>query len=271
MAIRGLKLLFCLWILGIFILACKNNPDTSATTNSQTAADSVMADEDFSMLLPSPVQIFNKYKKSGLEYQLNIINPCANAPKYYTNLSKSLNLGVYLGDLAYLILNNKLNETREYIKTVKDLSEEVGMANMISPDFGKRFENNMEKPDSLLAIFALVKEQMDAYFNLTVNKPKQIILFMGTYVESLHISLQGYHGNNEQLKTIILDQLSLSENLYSRLQKYPEKTQSIEKLTRELGKITTLNNKISTNPNPSFDELKTIVGLFRNAIITGKI
>src|SRR5208283_4389699 len=54
--------------------------------------------------LPSPLESAMLIKTAGAAYNDKLLNPLANASKYTTNKSMSLNLGIFITDLSFASL-----------------------------------------------------------------------------------------------------------------------------------------------------------------------
>src|SRR4051812_16010208 len=95
--------------------------DSTATTQTETPET-----QEVSYSLPSPLQIASIFKKSGLKYKDGVTSALKDPAKYTTNLSKSLNLGVYSADLSYCVLNKQNQEAMNYMKLCRTMADNLG-------------------------------------------------------------------------------------------------------------------------------------------------
>ena len=151
----------------LLLVSCGNNENAKDDATSKDAAkkDSVVAEvpETTSYSLPSPLQIASIFKKSGLKYKNDLTSQLTDPAKYNTNLSKSINLGVYSGDLSYCVLNKQSQEAMKYMKLCHKLADNLGMGSVFEQaNLSKRFEKNLENEDSLAYIIAEPKPDVDA-------------------------------------------------------------------------------------------------------------
>lgn len=254
----------------ILLFSCQETNKKKIEQSAGIDTNVVVTESDYDLLLPSPIQIFNKYKKTGLTYNLNTINPVKNSSKYFSNLSKSINTGVYLSDLSYLILNNKMAETESYVKTIKELSEQLGMENIVNQSTLSKFDRYINNNDSILAIMANVKMQLDTYFNKPENKNKEIVFFVGSFIEGLYISLSGYEPKNLELRNIIIEQLTISKSLASSLKNYPTKSKYINSLVNEFNQLDAMGKKLeAADGKLELDGLIAQVKTLRTTIVNG--
>ncbi|HEX3008428.1 MAG TPA: hypothetical protein VHO90_12530 [Bacteroidales bacterium] len=75
-------------------------------------------------------------------------------------MTRALNLGVYITDLAYINLNNDRTEALQYFKSIRELSQKL---NIYQPFYGSiydRIQKNIAVQDSLDAIFT------EIYYNM---------------------------------------------------------------------------------------------------------
>jgi len=233
-------------ITSVIIFSCKNATETQKENISEATIVKIQTKiveesiEDMQIALPSAMRVFHNYSQSGLGYTHEIINPSKNVQKYQTNLAKSLNTGVFLADLTYIILNDKSMYSNQYIKALKELTEGIGMTNVIDAIVIERFEGNLHNKDSLLDIISLVKQDMDLFFTESGENYKKNIFFIGTLVEGVYISLNSNIAENEMLQAAVMQQLDIVEQIVPIMENYPVKSKSIQRLTSYLVQLNDL-------------------------------
>ena len=142
-------------------------------------------------ILPSPLQVATLFNKSGLKYDEKLLNSLNNAPKYQNEFDKTINIGVYSSDLAYALLNNQTQYSLDCLKTIKKLSDEVGIGSVYSGEnYMNRFNNNINKFDSLVEIFNNINLDTKSFLAENEKELTGLVIFAGAWIESMYISTQ---------------------------------------------------------------------------------
>jgi hypothetical protein len=184
------KISFYFMLLALFA-ACGNDTNTD---NHSLGHDTLNPKEDtlnqhMLMSLPTPLQIAETYQKAGLKFIPNITNPVENMSRYASTYSRSLNLGVYTADLAYCILNDQTQAALLYLKTAKQLAQNIGLVSVYETSaIVSRFEQNMNNTDSLEAIMRNLDSESSLFLNEGDKKTQAIIIFSGVWVESIYMA-----------------------------------------------------------------------------------
>lgn len=195
-----------------------------------------MDDDEFSFVMPSALQINSIFQRTGAEYMDGVANPAFNGPKYATRVKKLLNLGIFTSDLAYVVLNSQTQIAMDYLKTVKQLSDEVGMSSVFnSGPLLERFERNIGERDSIISIMAEIQEETDLYIRKSDQDHLAMIIFAGAWVEGMYIGLTtAPEGQKDVLVARLLEQTIILKNLNKGLQQQPFDTEEINTVKASL-------------------------------------
>lgn len=233
-----------LTVAAAILSSCGSNQNAD---DSQSAADTTETNMDSSAIetevgvtyiLPSPLQIASIFKKSGLKYIEGLTNAEANINKYTTMHSKAINMGVYSADLAYCVLNKQTQQSLNYIKTVRQLGEQLGLGGAFENDLLKRFEKNMNNEDSLAYIVAELQMQTDMYLEENDQKHMTPVMFAGAWVESMYIAAKvNEQGKNKKIADKLSEQMVILSKIIGALKSYQEQNNDIKNLSMELEKI----------------------------------
>lgn len=227
--------------LGIISCGSEETQTTEDDSTDSTTVEVIIDDEedDYAFILPSPLQIASIFKRSGLTYADGITNSVDNATNYSSNLSKSLNFGVYSADLSYCVLNNQAQHALKYLKAVKQLAGDLGMSSIFNTDkLFKSFEKNIGNEDSTIYILILVQEQIDDYLQENEQDYEGPVFFAGAWIEGMYIgSKLADDQNNHRLAIRIVEQMSVLDNLMEGLRRYPNKTEELDEFISDLGAI----------------------------------
>ena len=222
-------------VIGISSCGTNSQDENAASTQDSTAAasaptaskDSSNPTRDFFYSLPSPLLMAKIFKKTGLKYMDGVTNSPDNVSKYSSVNSKTLNLGIYSADLAYTVLNKQNQQAARYMEAVKRLSDELGMGSLFdSDDYLKRFKNNIDNEDSLIAVVCQLKGEMDMFMKDNEKEKETVIIFIGAWIENMYIATQlTKEANKEKVAMRVAEQkyiLNSLMNVSSSFQSDPE-------------------------------------------------
>jgi hypothetical protein len=241
--------------------------------------------------IPSPDQMFDFINDAGIDYSKDLINDIKKSSNYNDPISKSLNFGVYTADLAYAASYQDIESTIELYKTVKSISADLDIEEMMSEQMLNKVQNNLQNNDSLAVIAK--KSYYDAVDYLEENNQsgKLALMSLGGWVESIYIAVNAIKQFDSKSETAqrIADQKIIFGNLYTFLKKNEneigvkdalESIQGIRavfaslheervaksKKEAETGKmILSSSTKITINQQ-QFEELKSAINSYRTLI-----
>lgn len=140
--------------------------------------------------LPSPYQLAIMVKENGLTYNREILNPTNNLASYTNNFKKSLNLGIFGANLAYLNIYDQVPDAINYFSAIKVLAQDLGVTEAFDMNTIQSIERNMGNKDSLLYIISNTYRSADAYLKANDRNDVGVLVLAGGWIEGLHILLQ---------------------------------------------------------------------------------
>lgn len=219
------QLLFILLSSSFLWFACESNNE-NVTTEEELVEEVEVAKEEESMsyLLPSPLQIAEIFKNSGLTYIGDLTNSTELASSYNTKYSQKLNFGVYSADMAYCIINNQTQSAINYLSTLRELSEKMWMTDVFNTmGLSKRLENNVGEQDSLTTIMADLKIRLDNYLDENGMGYTGPVIFAGAWIETMYLGAKVNQTNsNDKLIYRLTEQSVVLENLLKALEQINE-------------------------------------------------
>lgn len=242
------KRLTVLWASSVVLMtACgenvtnKESEEISDTVNTQNSTSlSVEEEQDVFYNLPSALQLAYVFKKSSTEFIPSLPNDKANVSKYnVTNYKKAINFGVYSSDLAYCLFNKKYQESKDYLKTCKELGSYLGLNQAFENDnLIQRFDQNISREDSLIKIVSSVQLKTDILFEQNKQKHVTVVVFSGAWIESMYIASEVYaKTKNKKALSSLLEQLVLAETVSKALKSYEKSEAEIGGLLVEVEKL----------------------------------
>ncbi|MDT8412494.1 MAG: hypothetical protein RQ875_08540 [Vicingaceae bacterium] len=228
------KFFFTLLSSSFLWFACESNNENVTTEEEIVDEVEVAIDEEsMSYLLPSPLQIAEIFKNSGLTYIGDITNSTALAASYNTKYSQKLNFGVYSADMAYCIINNQTQSAINYLSTLRGLSEKMWMTDVFnSLGLSKRLEANVGQQDSLTNIMADLQIQLDNYLEENGMGYTGPVIFTGAWIETMYLGAKVNQSNsNDKLIYRLTEQSVVLENLIKALENINEDNEYDELIT----------------------------------------
>ncbi|MDR0566792.1 MAG: hypothetical protein LBG47_07140 [Prevotellaceae bacterium] len=138
--------------------------------------------------IPTAYEIVNLINRTGAAYIIEVTNPTSKAESYLTETQKAINLGVYSADLAYVTTYNMKQETMDYLKVLKKLSDDLHVTANFNASLAYEVERNIENKDSLISI---ISRSFNETYSFLENNGKDNIaiqVLTGMWVEGLYIA-----------------------------------------------------------------------------------
>lgn len=208
-------------IMGVMFYSCPGpvekpieTPGDGDTNNTHIIQ---VGNEYFS--IPSPVETAFLVRKSGVSYKADLVNPHSKVGNYATKVQKSLNLGIYGADLAYVNIYEQKDDAVPLLKSASTLASELGV-NTFNKNMVDRFEKNIGNKDSLLVMVADAYQATDAYLKKTESTDIGSLILAGGWIEALYFSTSVLKekAGDEELKRRIGEQKHSLKNLIKLLQ-----------------------------------------------------
>jgi hypothetical protein len=249
--------------------------DSTASDSAMLASDSAIESktQDFFQSLPSPLHVARIFQRAGLKYLSGLTNPAANASKYMSPYSKSVNLGIYTTDLSYCTFNDQSQEAISYFKAVKTCTDGLNLTSIFeTTNLIPRFEKNVGNKDSLVTLMATMSMESDILLKQTSRLDIAYLSFAGAWVESAYIATQMLKNKrNPDITKRLLDQNNSLGKLVALLQDFKDKPE-IDGLISSLNEIKVsldvLNSENTTSHEEEFKKLTSKVETLRNKIVT---
>lgn len=178
-----------------------------------------VGDELFS--IPSPIQTAVLIKATGANFDKEMLNDASRAATYSTRVQRSLNLGVYGADLAYITMYDQTQAAISYLNASRKIADELGVSSAFDEAMLNRFQANLGRKDSLLILVAEAYRSSDSYLKNNERDDVGSLILAGGWIEALYFATQvAKTTNNPEVNRRIGEQKNTLENLIKLLQKY---------------------------------------------------
>jgi len=176
-------------IMTVGFNSCSSGEDPEPPDDdSATIAEPPIKFEGEIFSIPSPFQMAMLIKQVGANYNKEILNSPKNITNYSSTFQKALNLGIYGADLGYVTLYDQTQDALGYLQGVKRLGDELGITGAFDMNLLTRFEQNVGKKDSMLALVSDAYRASDAYLKNNERNDISGLVLTGGWIESLYFA-----------------------------------------------------------------------------------
>jgi len=290
-------LLFVLFVTTLFT-GCNNSNNTfqndNDTLNNAITIEHTKKVKKIFYNVPSPIEMANVLHESGVQYKPEILVPFKAVDKYVNVPKQALILGVYGSDLSYVRLFDQIQQSINYLSSIKKLTGDLNIPEDQGSFAVNRLENNMDNRDSLLQIVTETYSSANTYLKENERGNTATLIILGGWIEALYISTNIVDFDNPKNKQVInriaeqkyslsnlielikgypndkelKEYLPLMNNLHNEFSLVDIKYEKRDVVTDENKKLTTINSIVTINISKStFEEIKKTITEIRNKII----
>ena len=197
-------------------------------------------------LCPSPAEMLSVIDIADLAFDGDLLNSASNSEKYLDTKSQTLNLGVYITDLAYSALFGRHEETLDYLEVVRSSAEEIKVSGAVNDVMIENARKNVEYLDSLFNI------SNEAFVNMLFfceknKRPNTIIMLSaGAFIESMYlaINLVDDYDNAGQIIQHLAEQKYAIDNLMLFAETLQAEDANVATVVKDLQPIKAIYDKI---------------------------
>lgn len=189
------KSLILVLFLSSIIVSCNNEPEKkiitpSYSTYSRDTTDVGQAPVRKEILygLLTPTEITAMFGRLGIQYNQSILNPTDNRSLYTSSAKASINLGIYGVDFGYIKMFGISQKMLDYVLTIKDMSNKLGIPDELLMAPLKKMENDMSDPDSVMTLMNKSYNDIENHLRKDGRESTAGLMLMGGWVEALYIT-----------------------------------------------------------------------------------
>lgn len=196
---NALKILLVLILIIPSFLSCKrkslskNNiiiPSFSTYSDDSTGINAVPKKEEILYGLVTPTEVTAIFRRLGIPYNDAILDPISNSDLYTSSARASLNLGVYGVDFGYIKMFGIGQKMLDYILTIKDMSNKLGIPDKFLTEPINRMESDMSDPDTVMALVSRSYTDIENHLRKDGRESTAGLMLMGGWIEALYITTQ---------------------------------------------------------------------------------
>lgn len=186
------------WILTIALALFAGSNGYFAATQPVTAEKinfavqkTVQEDDIISTILqsiPSPLELSQLIKEVGTDYNAGYLNPSTSVNNYNTSYRQALNLGVYSTDLGYCNLYSKNQDILNYLSSVRDLANDLGIGQYFDYETIKKLASDRSNLEALINTTQQNFEKINTHLREEKREYQSVLLLTGGWVESVYLT-----------------------------------------------------------------------------------
>ncbi len=204
--------------------ASNNNQNANAAATDTIKKEVTLTPESQKLLysFPTPFEVTTMLEKAKAGFIFDITNPPSNVGKYMTQISKSLNLGIYSADLSYSATYNRTDETNKFMACTNKLADELGIAGVYDQSLlekVKKFNNNK---DSLIGLINKIFSQTSNFLSANNRTEVAVLIAAGGFAEGVYLAatLGEVAKDNTKIMAVVAAQKDNYSKIQSILQAY---------------------------------------------------
>jgi hypothetical protein len=222
----------CALILLLLLVFCCNpkpgrkgsfEPVFSTYSKSSSDVKTTSVKNEIFYGILTPVEICEIFNRLGVPYNNATLNPVSNRKEYLSSSKASLNTGIYGVDFGYLKIFGVGQELIEYMATIRELSNNLGIPDSYLTEPIKRIESDISDNDTITAIMNRAFIKMENHLRDSGRESTAGLMIMGGWVEAMFIATQlvydPVHPDKEVIQKIAEQKYTLT-SLLSLLKNY---------------------------------------------------
>jgi hypothetical protein len=187
-----------IFLLLISSFSCKSNlqekdtfrPVFSTYRSDSPGTNSLIEKNEIFYGLLTPVEICTIFDRIGIQHNNEILNPISNRNKYLSSSKASINTGIYGVDFGYLKIEGIGQEMIDYMVTIRDMSNKLGIPDNFLTEPLKRVESNISEPDTIMNMMNSAYNKMEDHLRESGRESSAGLMVMGGWVEAMYIATQ---------------------------------------------------------------------------------
>lgn len=222
-------------LLSAMAYSCSGGKTNQSEADTELTEDTLAQDE-MEIMLPTPSEVLSIVLTSGIKYSDGYMAPLGIERKTVMVKHKALVLGVYFADFAYANYYNQRSASSEYFKALQELTRDLGVGSILNDAYFKRFDANLNNPDSLDAIFEDFSQ--NAYNTIIESGNRELLsmIGIGAAIEVLHIGINSIESaaNPDEAIVSVVDQSAVFDNYYNNFIAYNSDKPEFKSLTDDV-------------------------------------
>lgn len=195
---------------------------------------------------PSPMETASLIKRSGAHFHADALNSAERASGYTTSDAQAINLGIYGADLSYATIFEENSTSLAYLGAIKDLSEALGISDVLSDDVMAEVEANRDDREVLIDIVSDTFYALNEQLKFNGQEDLAGLVVASGWVEGMYLATRHLEEAPEELKSRIAEQKLVLDDVMRLCNSY-EQTPALANLLSAMGAIETAYSGVGTS------------------------
>jgi hypothetical protein len=178
-------------------------PSFSTYTSDSTGNKTTPEKKEILYGLLTPTEVTAIFARLGIPYNDDILDPTSNMDLYTSNSKAALNLGIYGVDFGYIKMFGIGQKMIDYILTIRDLSNKLGIPDRFLMEPIKRMESDMSDPDTVMSLVNKSYSDIENHLRKDGRESTAGLMLMGGWVEALYLTTQLLYNPDHPDKEVI--------------------------------------------------------------------
>lgn len=140
--------------------------------------------------LLTPIEICVIFNRLGVPYNNAALNPVSNRDFYLSNSKAAINTGIYGVDFGYLKMFGIGQEVIDYMLSIKELSNRLGIPDNLILEPIKRVRTTENNPDTVTALMEKAYRDIENHLRESGRESSAGLMIMGGWVEAMYVATQ---------------------------------------------------------------------------------
>jgi hypothetical protein len=165
-------------------------PSFSTYKADSSGTNDPLAKEETYYGLLTPVEICVIFNRLAVPYSNATLNPTSNRDLYLSSSKASINTGVYGVDFGYLKMFGIGQEVIDYMVTIREMSNKLGIPDNMLTDPIRRVQNDIADPDTITSLMKTAYTRIEDHLRQSGRESTAGLMVMGGWVEAMFIATQ---------------------------------------------------------------------------------
>ncbi|HKK41548.1 MAG TPA: hypothetical protein VJ963_04000 [Bacteroidales bacterium] len=218
-------------VLIAFVYSCKQDtgkrdsfkPVFSTYNADSTGTDTAGKRYEIHYGVLTPVEVCDIFNRLGISYDMAALNPVSNADLYLSSARAAINEGIYGVDFGYLKIFGVGQKMIDYMVTVRDLADKLGIPDDYISSTFKSMQDDMAEPDTIINLMNRVYTRIENHLRESGRESTAGLIVLGGWVEAMYIATQvAYNPQNPDPQVVqkIAEQKYTLNSLLSFMKNY---------------------------------------------------
>jgi len=161
---------------------------TYRTDSARTAAPEIKEETHYGLLTPMEICVI--FERLAVPYNEAALNPNSNRDLYLSNSKAAINTGIYGVDFGYLKMFGFGQEVIDYMVTIREMSNKLGIPDNLLTEPIRRVQNDMANPDTITNLMKNAYNDIENHLRQSGRESTAGLMVMGGWVEAMYIATQ---------------------------------------------------------------------------------